>query len=265
MRANHLRILMIGDVIGKPGREAVRRLIPGLKTEMDIDLVIANGENTAGGYGLTVETASDLLDSGVDVLTSGNHIWDKKEIIPYLDDVQGGGLPVVRPANYPDAPGLGYIRRRGATVINLMGRVFMTNLDCPFRTADRLLAEISGEEESTVIIVDFHAEATSEKQAMGWYLDGRVSGVFGTHTHVGTVDARILPQGTAYLTDVGMTGPVDSVIGSDAQSVLERFLTSMPNRLPVASGPCAMNAVLVEVDDETGRAISVERVDRRAD
>ena len=265
MRTGHLRILMIGDVIGKPGREAVRRLLPGLIGEKGLDLVIANGENTAGGYGLTADTASDLLDSGVDVLTSGNHIWDKKEIIPYLDDVQGSGLPVVRPANYPDAPGVGYMRRRGVTVLNLMGRVFMANLDCPFRTADRLLAEIREEDDSPMIIVDFHAEATSEKQAMGWYLDGRVSGVFGTHTHVGTVDARILPGGTAYLTDVGMTGPTESVIGSDKDSVLERFLTSMPTKLTVASGPCTLNSVFVEVDDNTGAALTVERIDRKVE
>lgn len=257
-----MRILMIGDVIGKPGRDAVRRVLPGLREEKNIDLVIANGENAAGGFGLTVDTASDLLDSGVDVLTSGNHIWDKREFIPYLDDVRDDGLPVVRPANYPDAPGVGVIRRRGVAVVNLMGRVFMTPLDCPFRTADQLLDELRNEEPTPVVVVDFHAEATSEKQAMGWYLDGRVSGVFGTHTHVGTVDARILPGGTAYLTDVGMTGPVDSVIGSDTSLVLDRFLTSMPQRLEVAKGPCTFNAVLVEVDENTGRSSSVERVDR---
>ena len=211
-----------------------------------------------------METASDLLDSGVDVLTSGNHIWDKKEIIPYLDDAQDEGLPILRPANYPEAPGIGLLRRKGVTVINLMGRVFMPAVDCPFRTADRLLAELGREDSGNMIIVDFHAEATSEKQAMGWYLDGRVSGVFGTHTHVGTVDARILPRGTAYLTDVGMTGPVDSVIGSDKNSVLERFLTSMPQRLAVASGHCSLNSVLVDVDDETGTARSLERIDRMA-
>ena len=253
---------MIGDVIGRPGRDAVRRILPGLREEQDIDLVIANGENTAGGFGLTVETASELLDAGVDVITSGNHIWDKKEFIPYLDDVQGEGLPVVRPANYPNAPGVGVIRRKGAAVVNLMGRVFMAPLDCPFRTADRLLEELRREEETPVIIVDFHAEATSEKQAMGWYLDGRVSGIFGTHTHVGTVDARILPQGTAYLTDVGMTGPEDSVIGSDANAVLNRFLTAIPNNLPVAKGPCVFNSTLVEVDEKTGRSLSIERIDR---
>ena len=259
-----MRILMIGDVIGRPGREAVRRVLPGLKQEKSIDLVIANGENTAAGFGLTVETASELLDSGVDVLTSGNHIWDKKEFIPYLDDAQGDGLPVVRPANYPNAPGVGVIRRKGVAVVNIMGRVFMPPLDCPFRTADRLLEELRSEEETPVVIVDFHAEATSEKQAMGWYLDGRVSGVFGTHTHVGTVDARILPGGTAYLTDVGMTGPVDSVIGSDTRAVLDRFLTSMPQRLEVAKGPCVLNSALVEVDEQTGRSVHLERVDRMA-
>ena len=256
-----MRILMIGDVIGKPGRETVRAVLPDLKREQSIDFVICNGENTAGGFGLTADTASELLESGVDVLTSGNHIWDKKEIIPYLDE----GLPLIRPANYPDAPGRGYLHHGGVTVINLMGRVFMTSLDCPFRTADALLEQLNEEGESKVIIVDFHAEATSEKQALGWYLDGRVSGVFGTHTHVGTVDARILPKGTAYLTDVGMTGPTDSVIGSDKAAVLERFLTSLPNRLAVAAGPCVLNAVLVDVDEKTGKASAIERVDRTVD
>jgi metallophosphoesterase (TIGR00282 family) len=256
-----LRILMIGDVIGKPGREAVRALLPGLKREQSIDFVICNGENTAGGFGLTADTASELLESGVDVLTSGNHIWDKKEIVPYLDE----GLPLIRPANYPDAPGRGYLHQSGVTVVNLMGRVFMGPLDCPFRTADAILEELKPDSESNVIIVDFHAEATSEKQAMGWYLDGRVSGVFGTHTHVGTVDARILTKGTAYLTDVGMTGPTDSVIGSDKDAVLARFLTSMPQRLPVATGPCVLNSVLVDVDVKTGHALSIERIDRTVD
>jgi metallophosphoesterase (TIGR00282 family) len=194
----------------------------------------------------------------VDVLTSGNHIWDKKEIIPLMDE----GLPLIRPANYPDAPGKGHIHKGGVTVVNLMGRVFMASLDCPFRAADALLEKLKEEGGTKVIIVDFHAEATSEKQAMGWYLDGRVSGVFGTHTHVGTVDAKILPQGTAYLTDVGMTGPRDSVIGSSVETVLERFLTSMPNRLAIADGPCMLNSVLVDVDEETGKASLIERIDR---
>jgi metallophosphoesterase (TIGR00282 family) len=249
---------MLGDVIGKPGRDAVRALLPDLKQEKSIDFVICNGENTAGGYGITADTASELLESGVDVLTSGNHIWDKKEIIPLMDE----GLPLIRPANYPDAPGKGYIHQGGVTVVNLMGRVFMAALDCPFRTADTLLEQLKQEGQSKVIIVDFHAEATSEKQAMGWYLDGRVSAVLGTHTHVGKVDAKILPQGTAYLTDVGMTGPSDSVIGSDKEAVLERFLTSLPNRLSVAAGPCMLNATLVEVDEDTGKASMIERIDR---
>ena len=253
-----MRILMIGDVIGKPGREAVRALLPGLKREQSIDFVICNGENTAGGFGITADTATELLESGVDVLTSGNHVWDKKEIVPYLDE----GLPLIRPANYPDAPGRGYLHQGGVTVVNLIGRVFMAPLECPFRTADTLLEQLREESANKVIIVDFHAEATSEKQAMGWYLDGRVSAVFGTHTHVGTVDARILPKGTAYLTDVGMTGPTDSVIGSDKDAVLARFMTSLPQRLPVATGPCVLNAVLVNVDEATGNASSIERLDR---
>ena len=253
-----MRILMIGDVIGNPGRDAVRALLPDIKGEKYIDFVICNGENTAGGYGITADTASELLESGVDVLTSGNHIWDKKEIIPLMDE----GLPLIRPANYPDSPGKGYIHQGGVTVVNLMGRGFMASLDCPFRTADALLGQLREEGRSKVIMVDFHAEATSEKQAMGWYLDGRVSAVLGTHTHVGAVDAKILPQGTAYLTDVGMTGPSDSVIGSDKDAVLERFLTSLPNRLSVAAGPCVLDAARVEVDEETGKASLIERIDR---
>ncbi len=253
-----MRILMIGDVIGKPGRQAVRHLVPDLRREHQIDLVIANGENTAGGFGITVETANELLESGVDILTSGNHIWDQKEVIPHL----GEGLPLIRPANYPDAPGRGCLVQGGVMVVNLMGRVFMQPLDCPFRTADRLLKQAKADGAPRIIIVDFHAEATSEKQALGWYLDGRVSAVFGTHTHVGTVDTRILPKGTAYVTDVGMTGPVNSVIGSETGAVLDRFLTSMPNRLTVATGPVVMNAVLVEIDQETGKAVSIQRLDR---
>ena len=253
-----MRILMIGDVIGKPGRNAVRTLLPQLKAEQGIDLVIANGENTAGGFGITQDTVYELLESGVDILTSGNHIWDQKEIIPYMDE----GLPLIRPANYPQAPGQGYWIEGDVMVLNLMGRVFMPALDCPFRTATRILEEVQQAENPKIIVVDFHAEATSEKQAMGWYLDGRVSAVLGTHTHVGTVDTRILPKGTAYLTDVGMTGPVDSVIGSDTEAVLERFLTGMPQRLPVGSGPVVLNSVLVDIDTESGKAREVVRLDR---
>ena len=249
---------MIGDIIGRPGRRAVRSLVPELRDEYDIDLVIANAENTAGGFGLTLDTAEELLNSGVDVLTSGNHIWDQKEIIPHMDE----GLPLLRPANYPDSPGRGYLVQDGVMVVNLMGRVFMAPLECPFRTADDLLRETQAPDRPKVIIVDFHAEATSEKQGLGWYLDGRVSAVLGTHTHVGTVDARILPRGTAYLTDVGMTGPVNSVIGSDTGPVLERFLTGMPQRLTVASGPVTMNSVLIDVDRDTGQATAIQRIDR---
>ena len=253
-----MRILMIGDVIGKPGRRAVKQLIPSLRQEHGVDLVIANGENTAGGFGITLDTANELLDSGVDILTSGNHIWDQKEIIPYLDE----GLPLIRPANYPDAPGRGSLLHNNVMVMNLMGRVFMPVLDCPFRTADQILEDAAASENPPVVIVDFHAEATSEKQAMGWYLDGRVSAVLGTHTHVGTVDARVLPRGTAYVSDVGMTGPMDSVIGSETGVVLERFLTGMPQRLAVANGPVLLNSVLLDIDQDTGKALSIERLDR---
>lgn len=260
-RKTVLRILMIGDIIGQPGRRGVRGILPGLKQELGIDLVIANGENTAGGFGITLETAEELLESGVDILTSGNHIWDQKEIIPHMDE----GLPLIRPANYPDAPGRGYLVHDGVMVLNLMGRVFMPTLDCPFRMASALLAEAAEEYSPRVIVVDFHAEATSEKQGMGWYLDGKVSAVLGTHTHVGTVDARILPKGTAYLTDVGMTGPLNSVIGSDTNAVLERFLTGLPQRLSVASGPVILNSALLEIDEDTGRALSIERIDRKVE
>ncbi len=253
-----MRILMIGDIIGRPGRRAIRRLVPEVREELGIDMVIANAENTAGGFGLTLETAYELLESGVDVLTSGNHVWDQKEIVPHMDE----GLPLVRPANYPDAPGRGYMVHDGVMVLNLMGRVFMPPLDCPFRTATGILNEVVDDDGPKVILVDFHAEATSEKQAMGWYLDGRVSAVVGTHTHVGTVDTRVLPMGTAYVSDVGMTGPVDSVIGSEADAVLDRFLTGLPHRLTVAGGPVMMNSVVIEVDAETGKASSIKRLDR---
>lgn len=253
-----MRILMIGDVIGKPGRRAVQSIVPSLRQEHGIDLVIANGENTAGGFGLTMDTAYELLENGVDVLTSGNHIWDQKEIIPYLEE----GLPLVRPANYPDAPGRGTLVHNDVLIVNLMGRVFMPPLDCPFRAADKILKDSQTAETPSVIIVDFHAEATSEKQAMGWYLDGRVSAVVGTHTHVGTVDKRVLPQGTAYITDVGMTGPLDSVIGSEIGPVMDRFLTGLPQRLTVANGPVMMNSVLIDVDKESGKALAIERLDK---
>jgi len=252
-----LRILVIGDIIGKPGREAVRELLPGLLHEYTLDLVVANGENTAGGLGLTPDTAQELFDSGVDVITSGNHIWHHKEILPYLD----GNLPILRPLNYPPAaPGHGYLFRDNVLVVNLIGRTFIGDFDCPFRAMDKLLAEFN--DKAKVIIVDFHAEATSEKVAMGWYLDGRISALLGTHTHVGTIDSRIFSRGTAYVTDIGMVGPKDSVIGVDADSVLKRFLTQIPRRLPVGKGRVSFDAIFVEVDEDTGKAIAIKRIGR---
>jgi metallophosphoesterase (TIGR00282 family) len=248
---------MIGVVIGRPGRRAVQALLPGLRDEYGIDLVVANGENAAGGFGLTVEIAQELFDCGVNVITSGNHIWDQKEIIPYLDE----DMPILRPLNYPPtAPGRGCVSVKGVLVVSLIGRVFVGNYDCPFRAMDALIKELG--ESHRVILVDFHAEATSEKVAMGWYLDGRVSAVVGTHTHVGTVDASLLLKGTAYVTDLGMVGPSHSVIGSTIEDVMERFLNQTPNRLTVASGSVKFGSVMVDIDESTGRATQITRVDR---
>jgi len=249
---------MIGDVVGKLGRRALALLLPHLRRQYSIDLVVANGENAAGGKGLTIATAQEILAAGVDVITSGNHIWEYREIYQALDE---GHFPILRPHNYPQgAPGRGFWARDGVAVVNLQGRVFMPHdVECPFRTADRLLMELRG---IRIIIVDMHAEATSEKVALGWYLDGRVSAVLGTHTHVPTADARILPKGTAYITDVGMTGARDSVIGMETGAVIERFLTQLPTRFsPQERGPAVFNAVLVEVEDATGRALSIRRLD----
>lgn len=250
-------ILSIGDIIGSPGRRAVTRLVPELRKERGVDFVIANAENAAGGFGVTPDTAQELLSAGVDVLTSGNHIWAQKEIFPYLDSE----MPLLRPLNYPQGvPGRGYISRNGILVVNIIGRVFMDDKDCPFRAMDALLANMDNR--PSVIVVDFHAEATSEKWAMGRYLDGRVSAVLGTHTHVGTTDAQVLPGGSAYVTDIGMTGPIDSIIGDDTESVLRRFLTSMPYRLTVGHGRTMLNAILVTVDEKSGRALAIERIYR---
>jgi hypothetical protein len=250
-------VLAIGDIIGKPGRQAVKELLPGLKQQYGVNLVIANSENAAGGLGLTPATAEELLGAGVDILTSGNHIWAQKEIMPYLDSE----MPVLRPLNYPPGvPGRGYLVNNQAVVVNLIGRTFISNYDCPFRAMDKLLDELGPE--PSVIIVDFHAEATSEKMAMGRYLDGRVSAVLGTHTHVGTIDAQLLKQGTAYVSDIGMTGPADSIIGDDIDLVLQRFLTMIPSRLAVARGKVTFNAILVGLDDKSGKATSIERICR---
>jgi metallophosphoesterase (TIGR00282 family) len=255
-----LRVLVVGDIVGRPGRKAVKSLVPGLRGELGLDFVIANGENAAGGKGLTPATADELLLSGVDVLTSGNHIWAQKEIIPYLED----DSPLVRPLNYPpNVPGRGYLWWQGVLVVNLVGRTFMGHADCPFRAMDRLLAGL--DDRPSAIIVDFHAEATSEKNALGRYLDGRVSAVLGTHTHVGTADARILANGTAFITDIGMVGPTDSVIGDDAGEVIRRFLTQLPHRLSVGKGPAIFNSVLLEIEESTAKATSIARVDREAE
>jgi len=255
-----LRILAIGDIIGKPGRQAVKEILPGLCDQHGIDLVVGNGENAAGGLGLTPNTADELFDSGIDVITTGNHIWAYNEIVPYLDSE----LAILRPLNYPPMnPGRGYLLKNNVLIINLVGRVFMGHVDCPFRAMDQLLAQF--EHKSIPTIVDFHAEATSEKVAMGRYLDGRVSAVLGTHTHVGTTDARILPGGTAYVTDIGMVGPVDSVIGDDPDSVIHRFLTQIPSRLSVGKGKVSFDAILVEVDDKTGKAVDIRRIQRVVD
>ena len=238
----------------------MEEILPALYTEYNIDLVIGNGENAAGGLGLTPNTAEELFDSGIDVITTGNHIWACKEIIPYLDS----GAAVLRPLNYPPTnPGRGYLLKNNALIANLVGRVFIGHFDCPFRAMDQLLTEFK--HKSIPIIVDFHAEATSEKVAMGKYLDGRVSAVLGTHTHVGTIDAHILPGGTAYVTDIGMVGPIDSVIGDDTDSVLDRFLTQMSSRLSVGKGKVNFDAILVEVDENTGKAVDIKRIQKTTD
>jgi 2',3'-cyclic-nucleotide 2'-phosphodiesterase len=254
-------VLTIGDIIGRPGRQAVEKLLPVLKKQYKTDLVIANGENVAGGVGLTKLTAEDLIKAGVDVITSGNHIWAQKDIIPCLDS----DMPIIRPMNYPPGlPGNGYIVfKNKAVVVNLIGRTFIGNFDCPFRAMDDLIERLSGQYK--IIIIDFHAEATSEKMALGRYLEGRVSAVLGTHTHVGTIDVQILPRGTAYVTDIGMTGPLDSVIGDDADAVIERFLSMVPKRLSVGKGKVMFTGILTEIDEASGKAVKIERITEEID
>ena len=262
-RAALLRCMVIGDIIGKPGRLAVGHALPDMRAELDLDMVIANGENVAAGAGLTPSLAEELLGVGIDVITSGNHIWDKREVYEYLDS----GRPVLRPLNYPDdAPGRGWLVHElpdgdHVAVVNVMGRVFMNQLDSPFEAMDALL-DGAAEPLPPVRIVDFHCEITSDKNAMGWFLDGRVSGVVGSHTHVPTADARLLPKGTAYISDIGMTGPRDSIIGFSLETVLPRFLTHLPTRFQVASGPVSFNAVVLTVQRATGRAVAIEQVQR---
>lgn len=254
------RILFIGDIVGRPGRDLVKQGLAAMIDHHSIDLVIANAENSAAGFGITREIGEQLLDLGVDVMTSGNHIWDKKEALDYI----GIEPRLLRPANYPvGTPGNGSYLARTSTgvsvgVVNLMGRVFMINIDDPFRVA---LEQIDALKTRTrIVFVDFHAEATSEKIAMGWHLDGKVTAVVGTHTHVQTADDRILPKGTAYLTDVGMTGPHDSVIGVEIQPALNRFLTALPQKFETATANPRLNAVIVEADEQTGRAVDLERL-----
>jgi metallophosphoesterase (TIGR00282 family) len=253
-----MNILFIGDIFGSPGRRIVADHLRDIVAVNHIDLAIANAENSAGGFGITPAIAEDLFGLGLDVLTTGNHIWDKREIFDYF----GRQPRLLRPANYPQGPGSGvhvFRTRAGVdcAVLNLQGRVYLPNIDCPFRTADRLLAAL--DPAVKVRFVDFHAEVTSEKIAMGWHLDGRVSAVVGTHTHIATADTRILPGGTAYQTDCGMTGPYDSVIGVEKDIVLQRFLTGIGVRMEAAKGMPELHAVIVEVDEATGRARAIRR------
>lgn len=253
-----MKLLFVGDVIGRPGRRIVQQSLQDMVAREEADLVILNCENSAAGFGVTPDIANSFLDLGVDVLTSGNHIWDKKQIFDYLDQQPR----LIRPANYPEAQGSGlYIgcTQRGVpyAVLNLQGRTYMPAIHCPFRMADEILESI--EADVKVRFVDFHAEVTSEKQAMGWHLDGKVSAMVGTHTHVPTADEKVLPGGTAYQTDAGMTGPIHSVIGMDVRSSLGRFLNGRPARFEPASGPVRMNAVLIDIDEKTGLARSIER------
>ncbi len=254
-----MRILFVGDILGRPGRRALRSKLAGLCHRESIDLAVANCENAAGGFGVTPKIAALLLASGLDVLTSGNHIWDKKEILPFIETEPR----LLRPDNYPDAPGTGvYVGHSDGgirfAVVNLQGRVYLPSIDCPFRRADRVLAQL--DPDVRIRIVDFHAEVTSEKNAMAVYLDGRVTAVVGTHTHVQTADARVLPGGTAFITDVGMTGPHSSVIGMAPDAALRRFLTGMPARFKPAKGPVQLNAVVIEVNEGSGSAVDIRRI-----
>jgi len=255
-----MKILFIGDIVGKLGRNATKALLPSVVNKYKIDLVIANGENAAGGFGLTDKTVSEIFSCGVHVITSGNHIWDKKEFIPQISKEDR----VLRPLNYPPGvPGFGsllYPIRNGlkVAIINLSGRVFMSNIDCPFRIGREEVKKMG--EITKLIIVDFHAEATSEKIAFGYYMDGKVSAVIGTHTHVQTADERILSGGTAYITDVGMTGPSDSVIGIDKEQIIQRFLTSMPMRFETAKGEGIFSAVVIDMNEESGKSTAIQRL-----
>jgi len=255
-----MKILFIGDIVGKPGRRAVKEILPSLIGNREIDLVIANCENAAAGFGVTRDVVEELYDAHIDILTSGNHIWDKKEVLGFIEDYE----TLLRPANYPGlVPGKGSVLMPTAAgdyvgVLNLAGRIFMQPIDCPFVTAKKEIVRLKAK--ANVIIVDMHAEATSEKKALGWYLDGEVSAVLGTHTHVQTADDEVLPGGTAYISDVGMTGPFDSVIGIKKDTIIEKFLTQVPNRFDVAKGDIRLQGVLMDIDAQSGRANAIERI-----
>ncbi len=255
-----MKILFIGDIVGKSGRQAVKALLPNLVSRYKIDAVAANGENVAAGFGITESTATELFSFGIDIITTGNHVWDKKEALPYLAKEHR----ILRPLNYPPGvPGAGSIvfsprKKPPVAFLNVSGRVFMNTLDCPFRTTTALLETIR--ESTKIIVIDFHAEATSEKIAFGYYMDGQVSAVIGTHTHVQTADEKILPGGTAYITDVGMTGPSSGVIGIEKNEIIERFLTHMPRRFDVAEGKSILSAVIIEVDEDNGKSTGIQRV-----
>lgn len=254
-----LHVLFIGDIVGKPGRQAVGQLLKPLMEEYRIEVAIANGENAAGGNGITPEVAQELFDMGIDFLTMGNHVWDQRSILPFIEREQR----LIRPANYPaGTPGRGYgfVRFTGSKIgiLNLSGRVFMAPLEDPFSQAIRWINVIRAE--TPIIIVDFHAEATSEKMALGWFLDGKVTAVLGTHTHIQTADARLLENGTAYITDVGMTGPRDSVLGVKKEVIINRFLTQMPAKFELAAGRLQINAVILDIDQSSGKARSIQAI-----
>lgn len=256
------RVLALGDVMGRPGRNLIGDALHGIVKENGINLVIANGENASGGAGLVVRNADELFDAGIDVITSGNHIWDQRGYEETFDEFPR----VLRPANYPEpCPGLGHVvltkSSQKVAVVNLQGRVFMNTIECPFTTFDRIYEEIK--DTARIIVLDFHAEVTSEKMAMGWYVDGRASFCFGTHTHIPTADARILPGGTGYITDLGMCGAFDSVIGMKRDAIIQKFITQRPHRFEVARDDVALNGVICEIDPATGSATGVERFEYR--
>lgn len=264
MKNENLKILFIGDVVGRPGRACVAHFVPLLRAEHDIDFIIANGENLAAGKGATYEKYKEMLDAGVDYFTSGNHIWDNPDIIPYLKEKS---VKILRPANYPgDCPGDGFadleIKGHKVTIINLLGQVFIpVFLENPFKVAD----EIIGESKDSIVLIDFHAEATSEKIALAYYLDGRISAMVGTHTHVQTADEQILPKGAGFISDLGMCGPKESVLGVRKEIIIRQFLTALPQSHKVAAGACIFNACLIEIDPETKKAVSMLRISETFD